>query len=172
MLYLLSDEAERELIQYSTSGGSLVVSYFTGISNDVDAVKLGGYGGALVRDHLGVFVDEFAPVGLTETVKLSNGLTGSEWTQFAKVTTATQLASYVGGVAAGSTALAQSASGRDWYVGTRLDDASNATLFADLLSQLGINRNGGRGTEVIRRGPLEILIDHNTNAVSWSSIEG
>ena len=171
MLYLLSDEAERELIQYSTSGGSLVVSYFTGISNDVDAVKLGGYGGALVRDHLGVFVDEFAPVRLTETVKLSNGLSGSEWTQFAKVTTATQLAGYVGGVAAGSSALAQSPSGRDWYLGTRLDDASNATLFADLMSQLGINRSGGQGTEVIRRGQLEISIDHNTNSVSWSSIE-
>lgn len=171
MLYLLSDEAERELIQYSTSGGSLVVSYFTGISNDVDAVKLGGYGGALVRDHLGVFVDEFAPVRLTETVTLSNGLSGSEWTQFAKVTTATQLAGYVGGVAAGSTALAQSPSGRDWYLGTRLDDASNATLFADLMSQLGINRSGGQGTEVIRRGQLEISIDHNTNSVSWSSIE-
>ena len=167
MLYLLSSEAERELIKYSQNGGSLVVSYFTGISNEVDSVKLGGYGGDLVRDHLGVFVDEFAPVRLGETVVLDNGMTGSEWTQFASTATATSLASFDSGPASGACALARSASGKDWFVGTRLDDQSNLEFFANLIAEVGIESKGGDGVEVISRGNLEIHIDHNDNRVSW-----
>jgi beta-galactosidase len=169
MLYLLNIDDERALIDYSTAGGSLVVSYFTGISSEVDAVKLGGYGGALVREHLGVFVDEFAPVRFGETVKLSNGMFGSEWSQFATTSSAFELATYVEGVASGSTAIARSASGRDWYIGTRLDDASNQQLFASLAADLQLEQNGGNGVEVIKRGGLELSIDHKTNQVSWTA---
>lgn len=169
MLYLLDDSAERELIKYSRDGGSLVVSYFTGISNEVDSVKLGGYGGELVRDHLGIFVDEFAPVRLGEIVELSNGMVGSEWTQFAQTEGGFALATFAGGVANGSLALAKSESGKDWYVGTKLDDASNNKFFSAVVAQLGIAQRGGNGVEVIRRGSLEISIDHNSNEVHWSN---
>jgi beta-galactosidase len=170
MLYLLNENQERSLIDYSLTGGSLVISYFTGISDDVDAVKLGGYGGELVRGHLGVFVDEFAPVRSGDSVTLSNGMAGAEWSQFAKVTSAVELASFVGGAASGSTALAKSANGRDWYVGTRLDDSSNREFFAEVTDCLEITKTGGNGIEVIERGRLEISIDHSSNSVSWQII--
>lgn len=166
MLYLLDSKAEQELIHYSENGGYLVASYFTGISDEVDAVKLGGYGGKLVRDCLGVFVDEFAPVRVGESVHLSNGMSATEWSQFASVTSASLTASFVGGVADGSAAIAQSSGGT--YVGTRLDDDSNRKLFQGIVAALGILIRGGGGVEVIRRGQLEIAIDHNTNSVSWS----
>lgn len=166
MLYLLDSKAEQELIHYSENGGYLVASYFTGISDEVDAVKLGGYGGKLVRDCLGVFVDEFAPVRVGESVHLSNGMSATEWSQFASVTSASLTASFVGGVADGSAAIAQSSGGT--YVGTRLDDDSNRKLFQGIVAVLGILIRGGGGVEVIRRGQLEIAIDHNTNSVSWS----
>ena len=166
MLYLLDSKAEQELIHYSENGGYLVASYFTGISDEVDAVKLGGYGGKLVRDCLGVFVDEFAPVRVGESVHLSNGMSATEWSQFASVTSASLTASFVGGVADGSAAIAQSSGGT--YVGTRLDDESNLELFHNIVNSLGILIRGGGGVEVIRRGQLEIAIDHNTNSVSWS----
>ncbi|MBP6087244.1 MAG: beta-galactosidase [Rhodoluna sp.] len=166
MLYLLDSKAEQELIHYSENGGYLVASYFTGISDEVDAVKLGGYGGKLVRDCLGVFVDEFAPVRVGESVHLSNGMSATEWSQFASVTSASLTASFVGGVADGSAAIAQSTTGT--YVGTRLDDDSNLDLFHNIVNSLGILIRGGGGVEVIRRGQLEIAIDHNTNSVSWS----
>ena len=166
MLYLLDSQAEQELIDYSENGGYLVASYFTGISDEVDAVKLGGYGGKLVRDCLGVFVDEFAPVRVGESVHLSNGMSATEWSQFASVTSASLTASFVGGVADGSAAIAQSTTGT--YVGTRLDDDSNLELFHNIVNSLGILIRGGGGVEVIRRGQLEIAIDHNTNSVSWS----
>ena len=166
MLYLLDSKAEQELIHYSENGGYLVASYFTGISDEVDAVKLGGYGGKLVRDCLGVFVDEFAPVRVGESVHLSNGMSATEWSQFASVTSASLTANFVGGVADGSAAIAQSTTGT--YVGTRLDDDSNLELFHNIVNSLGILIRGGGGVEVIRRGQLEIAIDHNTNSVSWS----
>lgn len=166
MLYLLDSKAEQELIHYSENGGYLVASYFTGISDEVDGVKLGGYGGKLVRDCLGVFVDEFAPVRVGESVHLSNGMSATEWSQFASVTSASLTASFVGGVADGSAAIAQSTTGT--YVGTRLDDDSNLELFHNIVNSLGILIRGGGGVEVIRRGQLEIAIDHNTNSVSWS----
>ena len=166
MLYLLDSQAEQELIDYSENGGYLVASYFTGISDEVDAVKLGGYGGKLVRDCLGVFVDEFAPVRVGESVHLSNGMSATEWSQFASVTSASLTANFVGGVADGSAAIAQSTTGT--YVGTRLDDDSNLELFHNIVNSLGILIRGGGGVEVIRRGQLEIAIDHNTNSVSWS----
>jgi beta-galactosidase len=168
MLYLLGDAEEQALIGYSSSGGSLVVSYFSGISNEVDTVKLGGYGGKLVRDHLGVFVDEFAPVRLGELVELNNDMSGSEWSEFAKATTASEVSAYAGGVAHGCTAIAKAPSGRDWYVGTRLDDLSNQRFFADVSNQLGLKRLGGQGVEIIRRGAFTFSIDHNSNQVSWA----
>jgi beta-galactosidase len=168
MLYLLGDKEEQALIDYSSTGGSLVISYFSAISNEVDTIKLGGYGGKLVRDHLGVFVDEFAPVRQGEPVTLSNGLAGSEWSEFAKVTTASEVATYSGGVADGCTAIAKASSGRDWYVGTRLDDSSNQEFFSDVALELGLKRLGGQGVEVIRRGAFTFSIDHNSNQVSWA----
>ena len=52
-------------------------------------------------------------------------------------------------------------------MGTRLGDRSNREFFADVVAELGITQRGGNGVEVIRRGGLEISIDHNTNTVTW-----
>lgn len=169
MLYLLDDAAEQALIDYSNAGGSLIVSYFTGISDRVDTVKLGGYGGRLVRDHLGIFVDEFAPVRAGQSVILDNGYSATEWSQFASATSAHVLARFVGDVADGSVAMAKTADGNNWYVGTRLNAESNAKFFAEVAATLKLTRRGGAGVEVIRRGGLEFSIDHNTNSVVWES---
>mgnify|MGYP002141873641 FL=1 len=164
MTYLLSQSQERKFIEYVNQGGSLVASYFTGISDEHDAVKLGGYGGSLVRDCLGVMVEEFAPIRTNERVKLSNGAFGVEWSEFAKVTGAKAIATYQDGVAAGSVAVAKN--GKSWYLGTRLDDASLTKIFNELVGDLNIEGAGGDRIEVIRRGDFEFQIDHRTH--SWN----
>jgi len=171
MLYLLDDDSEQSLIDYSTAGGSLIVSYFTGISNQVDTVKLGGYGGKLVRDHLGVFVDEFAPIRSGEKVLLSNGMTGTEWSQFASAEGAEVEASFVGGIADGSLAIAKSARGFNWYLGTRLTSESNLKFFTEISDVLALTRRGGNEVEVIRRGGVEFRIDHRVNQVIWQTYD-
>ena len=56
-----------------------LVTYFSGISDEHDHVRLGGYPGAF-RDLLGVRVEEFFPLGPDETVALADG-TGTWWSE-------------------------------------------------------------------------------------------
>ena len=162
MTYLLSQNQERKFIEYVNQGGSLVASYFSGISDESDVVKLGGYGGSLVRDCLGVMVEEFAPIRTGEQVTLSNGAFGVEWSEFARVTKAKAVASYQDGVAAGSIAIAKN--GKSWYLGTRLDDSSLVKIFTELAGDLNVGAAGGDFVEVIRRGDYEFQIDHSSKA--------
>ncbi|MFM2024232.1 MAG: hypothetical protein RLZZ56_245, partial [Actinomycetota bacterium] len=166
MTYLLSEEQERKFVEYVDQGGSLVASYFTGISNQNDAVKLGGYGGALVRECLEVRVEEFAPVHQTERVKLSNGSTGSEWAEFASAPAGQIVATYLDGASVGSVAISRK--DKSWYIGTRLDDASVFKLFESMSRELKLDRVGGNGVEVIRRGTFEFSINHKDNTFSWA----
>jgi beta-galactosidase len=168
MTYLLSDQQERKFVEYVNQGGSLVASYFTAISNEHDTVKLGGYGGALVRECLGVRVEEFAPVYQTGRVALSTGSFATEWAEFASVTTADAIAKYVDGASAGSVAIAHK--DRSWYIGTRLDDTALSELFQRLASDLALIRRGGNGVEVVRRGNVEFEIDHSTKKFEWREI--
>ncbi|WP_406282049.1 beta-galactosidase [Embleya sp. NBC_00896] len=59
-LYLLSAEHGDKLSRYVADGGSLVVSFFSGIVDEHDRVHLGGYPGPL-REALGISVQEFWP---------------------------------------------------------------------------------------------------------------
>jgi beta-galactosidase len=165
MTYLLSEQQERKFIEYVNQGGALVASYFTGISNEHDIVKLGGYGGSLIKSALGVTVEEFAPIRTNETVRLSNGSIVRGWSEFAVVSDAKVYATYVEGEAAGSVAVANK--DRSWYLGTRLDDAALAEIFAELAKELKLDSAGGGLRENIRRGNFEFVIDHANNSVSY-----
>ena len=61
-VYLLSEETTRRVRDYVVGGGRLVVTYYTGISDEKDHVWLGGYPGS-IRDVVGVRVEEFMPMG-------------------------------------------------------------------------------------------------------------
>lgn len=165
MTYLLSEQQERKFVEYVNQGGSLIASYFTGISNENDTVKLGGYGGTLVRECLGVRVEEFAPVHQTERVKLSNGFTGTEWAEFASAAPSQVVATYLDGVSVGSVAISKK--DKSWYVGTRLDDGAVFKLFQSIASDLRLNQVGGNGVEVISRGAIEFTINHKNKTYSW-----
>ena len=71
-MYLCREQWAKNLHDYVTGGGTLVVSYFSGIVDEDDAVHLGGYPGVL-RDLLGLTVGEFLPLRQGEHA----GLTGS-----------------------------------------------------------------------------------------------
>ena len=68
--YVLRAEEAANLRRYVEGGGTLVVSYFSGIVDENDAVHLGGYPGAL-RDVLGVRVDEFLPLAAGQSVAVT-----------------------------------------------------------------------------------------------------
>src|SRR5664279_1387423 len=79
-LYLVSDAAATNLANYVGDGGGLVVSFFSGIVDSRDHVRLGGYPGAF-RDVLGIVVEEFFPLRTAGSVRLLPGGTGSQSTE-------------------------------------------------------------------------------------------
>lgn len=166
MTYLLSDAQERKFIEYAGQGGTLIASYFTGISNESDEVKLGGYGGALVRESLGLLVEEFSPLANGKTISLSNGFTGTQWSEFATAIDSQVLATYADGIAAGGVAVAQKHN--SYYIGTRLDDRSLSQLFTQILHKLEISTSSSDATEKIGRGGLVFEIDNTSKQVKWS----
>ncbi|KUF20304.1 beta-galactosidase [Streptomyces silvensis] len=59
-LYSLSEETAARLTDYVHTGGTLLISCFSGITDEHDRVHLGGYPGPL-REVLGLTVEEFDP---------------------------------------------------------------------------------------------------------------
>jgi beta-galactosidase len=170
MVHMLSDAQERAFTDYARSGGNLLVGYFSNIADRTLRVKLGGYGGNLVKDVIGVYVEEFYPLRPEQTVKLSNGLSAQLWSELSRLNGAELVASFAGGDVQGSVAIAKRNLGSStaWYQGCELDLDSQKKLFAEVLAGLGIEGEGGHGTEVVRRGPYRFEINHLDNQVSVS----
>ncbi|MGW1024534.1 beta-galactosidase [Streptomyces sp. NPDC002577] len=124
-LYLATEAAGRNLRAYVENGGTLVVSYFSGIVDEHDAVHEGPYPGAL-RDVLGLTVEEFSPLLQGELVRITaadgSELSGDVWTEFVTPRGAETVWTYADGLAAGGPAVTRNSLGEGtaWYVSTRL----------------------------------------------------
>ncbi|MFC4565784.1 beta-galactosidase [Nocardiopsis mangrovi] len=69
-LYLTSDATAAALARYADAGGTLVVTFLSGIADPNGTVITGGYPGAL-RELLGVRVERFHPLEADETVAVA-----------------------------------------------------------------------------------------------------
>ena len=136
-LYLTTQIAADNLRSYVESGGTLVVSFFSGIVDENDAVIPGGYPGAF-RDLLGLTVEEFLPLRAGETVRLAEfsgeALTGDVWCDDIRLTGAEAVYEYLDGPAAGKPAVTrnQIGAGTAWYISTRLAGDSLRRLLAEI----------------------------------------
>ncbi|WP_018788184.1 beta-galactosidase [Micromonospora sp. CNB394] len=153
-LYLVRDADAAALRRFVEGGGTAVVTYFSGIVDEHDHIRLGGYPGAF-RDLLGVRVEEFFPLRDGETVHLDDGAHADVWTEWLHAEGAEVLAAYTDGPLPGVPALTRHAvgAGAAWYVGTRLDDDATDRLVARLLTETGVRPPVGApaGVEVVRR---------------------
>jgi beta-galactosidase len=165
-LYLVTDAGAANLTTYVAGGGTLVVGCFSGIVDEHDHVRLGGYPGAF-RDLLGVRVEEFFPLADGGTVRLSDGSTGRVWSELARTTGAEVMASYVGGVLDGGPAVTRN--GTAWYLGTRLDGPSRARLLRQVCDEAGVT-SGPSGVEAVRRHSADasylFLLNHDDRAAT------
>ncbi|NYF57840.1 beta-galactosidase [Micromonospora purpureochromogenes] len=153
-LYLVRDADAEALRRYVDGGGTALVTYFSGIVDEHDHIRLGGYPGAF-RDLLGVRTEEFFPLREGERVRLDDGATADVWTEWLHPEGAEVLASYADGPLPGVAALTRHRVGRGtaWYVGTRLDEAATDRLVARLLAEAGARPPvaAPTGVEVVRR---------------------
>jgi beta-galactosidase len=162
-LYLTTPEAAANLTGYVERGGTLLVSYFSGIVDAHDAVHPGGYPGAL-RDLLGLTVEEFRPLRSGESVRLDNGATADVWTELIRPRGADPVLSYLDGPAAGGPAVTRHpvGDGVAWYVSTRLrgDDLGDVLRRACADADISPRDDLPADLELVRRGPFLIAINH------------
>jgi len=154
-LYLCTEETAAALQAYAEGGGHVLVTYFSGIVDEHDHVRLGGYPGAF-RELLGVRSEEFAPLLPGVTVALDDGSTADVWTELLEARDAEVVASYADGPLPGTPALTRRVVGDGvaWYLATWLDDDATAALAERLTREAGVERLEAPhpGLEVVRRG--------------------
>lgn len=153
-LYLVDDAAVAVLDSYVRDGGHVVVTYFSGIVDENDHVRAGGYPGAF-RDLLGVRVEEFAPLLEGQRVQLDDGGTGDVWTEDLALAGAEAVVRCVDGPVAGAPAVTRNRHGEGtaWYVATRTDEETTARLVERMVADAGVRAVAATspGVEVQRR---------------------
>ena len=138
-LYLLSAEHAEALAAFVRAGGTVLVTYFSGIADSHDHIVLGGYPGML-RELLGIRIEEFFPLSQGQTIALSGYGSGTVWSELGRTEGAELLAGYAEGPVAGSPAITRNAlgSGSAWYLGTTLPDVELGRLLGRLLAGAGV----------------------------------
>lgn len=154
-LYMVSDDQATGINTYVAAGGHALITFFSGIVDQDDRVRLGGYPGAF-RETVGVVAEEFAPLLPDERVTLDTGAHGRWWTERLRTTTATAVASYLDGPAAGNPAITRNshAAGVAWYVATALEPDDLREVVRTALQGAGVTADGPESDgsiEVVRR---------------------
>jgi beta-galactosidase len=178
-LYLVRDEAAANLTNYVISGGTLVMSFFSGIVDELDHVRLGGYP-APFRETLGIHIGEFAPMVDGETYEveiLGHGTFSCDlWNDRIDLAGAEALATYRSGWLKGSPAVTRCRfrEGSAYYIGTRLDREAMTSLLRDIAASKGVNPalTVPAGVEVVRRTAPErdflFVINHGRTSAEIS----
>ncbi|WP_377268627.1 beta-galactosidase [Peterkaempfera sp. SMS 1(5)a] len=155
-LYLLSDAGAASLHRYVEGGGTLLVQYFCGAVDERHHARLGGYPAAPLRTALGIRGEEYRPLAAGETIALSDGSTGTVWSESLRCEGAEPVLSYASGMPAGQPALTRHrfGAGTGWYLSTRLDDSGYTALLARVLDDAGAAPEQAGlpgGVEAVRR---------------------
>ncbi|WP_246852689.1 beta-galactosidase [Naasia sp. SYSU D00948] len=170
--YLLSVADAANLTRYVEQGGTLLVSYFSGVVDENDAVHEGGFLAPL-QDALGVLVEEHLP--LREGERCSVRWTGDDaatlpadvWQEALQLHGAEVVARYADGPGADGPAITRHrfGSGTGWYVSTRLDAIALRRVMTDVYADAGLVPRGlPEGLEVVTRHGAEadyvVAINH------------
>ncbi|HEY6797753.1 MAG TPA: beta-galactosidase [Kineosporiaceae bacterium] len=153
-LYSCTDAAARNVTEAVERGAVALVTFFSGIADEHDHIRLGGYPGAF-RDLLGIRVEEFVPLlpGVQVTVQDAadgDSWTASTWTEHLHLAAAEAVASYADGPLPGVPAVTRAlrGAGSAWYLATRPDDAALDRLVGRILGDAGV-----APAAIVRPGP-------------------
>ncbi|GAA1006930.1 beta-galactosidase [Acrocarpospora pleiomorpha] len=172
--YLLTEASAKNLQRYVESGGNLVVSYFSGIVNEHDTVHPGAHPGVL-RDLLGLSVEEFHPLREHETVTLSGGATARVWSERVRLTGARSVQTFTSGPDIGHPAATVNrlGAGTAWYLATGPVDGLRE-LLTPILDRAAVSRPHDLPdtVEYVRRGRYVFLINHTDTPARVPGIAG
>lgn len=176
-LYLVDDESAVVLSDYVAGGGMAVVTFFSGIVDETDGIRLDSTGetppGAF-SEMLGVWTEQFLPVTPETRLTLNDGGQASVWAEHVRPTTADVVAEFATGPMPGGPAITRNTfgSGTAWYVATALDAPSFADLMGRALNEAGVAViELADGVEVVTRSNendrFQFVINHSEHEISF-----
>ena len=156
-LYLVSDEGAANLDRYVADGGALVMSCFSGIVDEREHVRLGGYP-APFAEMLGLRVEDFLPLGAEDFIPV-RFLGGAEargkiWSELVRPVSAEVIAEFDRGALRGKPAVTRNKFGKGTatYLATILEGQAMGSLLQAAWTGAGVSHvEGPAGVEVVRR---------------------
>ena len=142
-LYLVNERAIENMNRYVENGGNLVMSFFSGIVDENEHIRLGGYP-APFREMLGLVVEEYAPYSETgsNTLRTTDGkqFKCTLWSDIIRLKNAKAIAAFEADYYAGSPAITHNRFGKGsaWYVGTAPDKDGMDWLIAFVSKMAGL----------------------------------
>ena len=140
-LHLCTDATAEAVAGAAAAGAHVVVTCSSGVVDEHDHVRLGGYPGAF-RDLLGVRMTEVLPLLPGEVLELEHGWRGTVWSEEGDVDDDVEVVARVlAGPVPGQPAVTRRAlpgGGVAWYVATQLDDAAWDALLRRVLEEAGV----------------------------------
>ncbi|HSD83849.1 MAG TPA: beta-galactosidase, partial [Anaerolineae bacterium] len=158
-LYLVDEPSAANIKRYVENGGNLVMSFFSGIVDENEQIRLGGYP-APFREMLGLVVEECVPYQETQsnTFRTKDGeqFRCSLWSDVIRLKEAQALGTYEQDFYAGSPAITRNPFGKGtaFYVGTVPDQSGMDWLLQQVCETAGvqsISPNVPAGVEVVQR---------------------
>jgi beta-galactosidase len=175
-LYLVDDAGAVNLNNFVNGGGTLVMSYFSGIADQFEHIRLGGYP-APFRRMLGLRVIDWLPLADGAAVELdfadrTQGH-GSQWSELIQLEGAQSLATFKGTAASGRPAITKHDFGEGLaiYIGTRLDELAMARIVRSACADASVEPDIDvpSGVEAvrrhIRRSSILFLLNHRDVSV-------
>ncbi|KTS60116.1 beta-galactosidase [Microbacterium testaceum] len=181
-LFLLSDENARSIEAFVEGGGTVIVTWFSGIVDENNTVRPGGYPGIL-RSVVGTSSEEFFPLDAEQSVALTNGWTGRRWMERVRPADPAlgteSIADYADGGYRGGPAIMRRrlGDGVAWYLSTDLDAPSLDELVGRVVAESGVSpaADVAPGVEAVRRTSAEatylFLINH-ADEPGWADVSG
>jgi len=155
-LYLVSDADAANIAAAADRGASVLVTYFSGIADENDHIRLGGYPGAF-RELLGVRTEEIWALQDGETLTLDDGTRADVWSEQMHLAPGTEaVRTFTDGDLAGWPALTRRpvGTGAAWYLATRLDADGLQGVTDALIAEAGLTpvvEGAPAGVEAVRR---------------------
>jgi beta-galactosidase len=172
--YLLRDAAAANLERFARGGGTLAVTFASGLVDEHDQVNAHGYLG-LLGEVLGVSVEEIAPLAAGERQAVAwdgRAYPCQDVCDLLKVADAATVVTFADDFYAGRAAVTRrvAGAGTAWYVATRPGPELAAALVAALCRDAGVRAGpvAADGVEAVRREHPDrsflFLLNHGTRA--------
>ncbi len=140
---LIDDPGVSAIHEFARNGGTVIMSFFSGVVDSCNRVRPDGYPGAF-RELIGAKIDEYWPArpGETFTVEFTDGrvTTSTWWREDLHLESGKPLAVYQDGLLAGRAAVVENGlgSGRVVYFATLLEESAFGEVLVDAVRDAGV----------------------------------